>query len=82
MLTKEEMQTATSDEAFTTFGDSLAVVVPELFMPVRSVPIRASARKRELFVVCEERRNYIRPVSARRASPSKMRKYEVEPDVQ
>jgi uncharacterized DUF497 family protein len=64
------------EEALTAFADSLAIDAPDRYMPGRFVLIGHSARDRILFVVYEERKDNIRLISARKASPIQRRKYE------
>jgi uncharacterized DUF497 family protein len=64
------------EEAITTFADPMAVDAPDRYMPGRFVLIGNSLRGRILFVIYEERRDNIRLISTRRASPTQRRKYE------
>jgi uncharacterized DUF497 family protein len=64
------------EEAITAFADPLAIDAPDRYMPRRFVLIGHSARVRVLFVVHEERRDSIRLISARKASPIQRRRYE------
>lgn len=68
------------EEALTAFADPLAIDAPDRYMPGRFVLIGYSARGRVLFVVYEERRDSIRLISARKASPIQRRKYEEDLD--
>lgn len=59
------------EESLMAFADPLAIDAPDRYRLGRFVLIGHSARGRVLFVVYEERRNGIRLISARKASPSK-----------
>jgi uncharacterized protein len=63
-------------DAVTVFLDPQALDAPDLQSPDRFVVIGRSTSSRVLFVVYAERRERIRIISARRASPSQRRVYE------
>lgn len=64
------------EEALTAFADPLAIDAPDRYIPGRLVLIGNSTHGRVLFVVHEERRDIIRLISARKASPIQRKKYE------
>jgi uncharacterized protein len=68
------------EETLTAFADPFAIDAPDRYLPGRFVLIGISARNRTLFVVYEERRAYIRLISARKASPIQRRTYEEGPN--
>lgn len=63
-------------EAVTVFLDPRAIDAPDLQDADRFVVIGRSASTRVLFVVYAERRDRVRLISARKASPSQRRIYE------
>lgn len=63
-------------EAVTVFLDPNAIDAPDLESSERFVVIGRSTTSRVLFVVYAERRERIRLISARKASPSQRRVYE------
>jgi uncharacterized DUF497 family protein len=63
-------------EAVTVFLDPRAIDAPEREHPERFVVIGRATRSRVLFVVYVERRDRIRLISARKASPAQRRIYE------
>jgi uncharacterized DUF497 family protein len=63
-------------DAVTVFLDPRAIDAPDLELQERFVIIGRAASSRVLFVVYAERRERVRLISARRASPSQRRMYE------
>lgn len=63
-------------DAVTVFLDPQAIDAPDLDEPERFVVVGRASSTRVLFVVYAERRDRVRLISARKASPSQRRIYE------